>query len=221
MEHNYNNDPNFLEMIENLMNLKNNLPNLYNKDDAISIDNIDDPFLYFECNSKNYYNSSIMQKIRRLFWQNKNKNVFNNNKCNVAIHVRRKNAHDCLDDGTNTPDLYYLKIIDYIRKIYSNKQLLFHIYSQGNKEIFKCYKSKDIVLHIDEPIDTTFIGMVAADILITTRSTFSYTAAVLSDNKIYYTPFWHPPLSHWTIIQNGSINSPEINFNNSPFINLH
>ena len=45
----------------------------------------------------------------------------------------------------------------------------------------------------------TFTEMVAADALIMSRSSFSYSAAVLSDGDIYYQKFWHPPMKHWCI----------------------
>jgi hypothetical protein len=40
--------------------------------------------------------------------------------------------------------------------------------------------------------------MVLADILVTGASSFSYTAGLLSEGIVYYIPFWHAPLPHWT-----------------------
>jgi hypothetical protein len=34
------------------------------------------------------------------------------------------------------------------------------------------------------------------------KSSFSYSAAILNPNKIYYINFWHKPLNHWVKIIN-------------------
>ena len=55
------------------------------------------------------------------------------------------------------------------------------------------------MLHLNDDVDNSFIGMVAADILVTSPSSLSYVAALISDGEIWYKPFWHPPLKHWII----------------------
>ena len=74
---------------------------------------------------------------------------------------------------------------------------MFHIYSQGELECFNNYKNDDTILHINEDICNTFMGLVAADVLVTSRSSLSYTAALLSYGEIYYKHFWHPPSKEW------------------------
>ena len=59
------------------------------------------------------------------------------------------------------------------------------------------YISEDTTLHINEDITTTFTGMVASNILITSRSSLSYLAGLLTDGVVYYQPFWHPPKKDW------------------------
>jgi hypothetical protein len=41
------------------------------------------------------------------------------------------------------------------------------------------------------------LGMTLADILITSASSYSYSAAFFCDGDIYYTKFWHNPCSWW------------------------
>jgi len=55
------------------------------------------------------------------------------------------------------------------------------------------------VFHLNENLFDTFTGLVAAEILVTSRSSFSYSAAILSDGEIYYQPFWHPPGEKWIV----------------------
>jgi hypothetical protein len=196
IEHNYNNDEKYIEQIENIMNIKNT----YTKpDNNVQVDIIDGRMSYnfIESDINKYINNDTMKPIRELFWQNKNKNFFNNGKTNIAVHIRRQNLHDSRISGTDTPDEYYKTIINSIREIYNNTNLLFHIYSQGNPKNFESFKNEDVVLHLDENLTDTFTGMVSADVLVTSKSSLSYVAALLNENQVFYLEFWHPQLNHW------------------------
>jgi hypothetical protein len=51
-------------------------------------------------------------------------------------------------------------------------------------------------------------GMCTADVLIMSRSSFSYVAAILSKQGIIiYHPFWHSPLPEWVIATENNIGS--------------
>ena len=201
--HNYNNDPNFINNIEELMNIKNNYIciNSLSHEQKLTLNKYENYYLRktFDSNVDYYLQSSSFKNLKTNFWKNKEKDFFKNNKINVAIHVRRPNPHDNRIEGANTPDSYYLNIINIIRTKYknNNKCLLFHIYSQGNEENFNNYKNDDTILHINEDICNTFMGLVAAEILVTSGSSLSYSAALLSYGEIYYKQFWHPPSKEW------------------------
>ena len=199
MAHNYNNNTNYIDNIENLMNIKNNIEIDINND-AQEIDFGSIVMKWFENNIDLACDSHYFQLMKGYFWENKEINVFDNDKINIAVHVRRPNAHDSRLEGANTPDPYYLNIMKIIREKYKDKNLLFHIYSQGNPANFKKYESEDVQFHINEDICKTFIGLVAADILVTSASSFSYIAALLSEGEVYYKKFWHNPRKGWIII---------------------
>jgi transcription initiation factor TFIID subunit 8 len=202
IEHNYNNDPDYNTQIEDLMNLRNNIPTQNNYDNLHQI-HTTPVYSFFETNIDILLKSEIISKLKKIFWMNKNKNHFNNNCKNIAVHIRRPNSFDNRLFGADTPDEYYLKVINNIRNQYNNDKLIFHIYSQGDINNFEKYKNNDTILHIDEDICNTFIGLVAADILVMSRSSFSYTAGLLSDGIIYYHhPFYHRPASHWIVCDN-------------------
>jgi hypothetical protein len=201
MEHNYDMDPEFIAKKEWLINFIGNFP--LNRDSKIqSTTSVNDLISFFESNLVACYNSQSLQKIRGVFFKNKNRNdYFDAENFHIAIHVRRPNPHDSRVDGTNTPDHEYLRIIKNLRNVYSVKKPLFHIYSQGNIESFNSiYTGDDIFFHLNESTEQTFTSLVLADVLVTSRSSFSYTAGILSQGVIYYTPFWHPPLPNWISI---------------------
>jgi hypothetical protein len=205
MEHNYDNDPDFIEKMENLMNLRPYFVSFGDEslqDAYISIYDMTAKYV-IDNNINDYARDEYLDQIKTMFWANKNRNtVFPQiegepQTTHVAVHVRRPNSDDNRVLGSDTPDQFYLDAIQRIRNEYPDLKLVFHIYSQGSLDLFQCYVAEDTILHIDEPLETTFISMVAADMLITSFSSLSYIAAFLSDGIIYYHHFWHPPRSKW------------------------
>lgn len=140
-----------------------------------------------------------MKFIKECFWKNKDRDFFKNGKMNVAIHIRRENADDKGQAGerVTTPNSYYLNIMNKIRKNYHNIQ--FHLYSQGEVSQFEDLINDDVDFHLNADIIDSFIGMVAANILVISPSSLSYVAALVSDGIVYYKPFWHNPKKEWIV----------------------
>jgi hypothetical protein len=201
--HNYENEPDFLEKANDCMNIETNYINIVDVDECNIVEK---PHLYtiinfIEDNIGTVTNNNpVFNKIKECFWNNKEKDVYKNNKINIAVHIRRPNKEDCRIEGADTIDEYYLRVMNHIREKYNNNELLFHVYSQGNLELFECYKNTDVVFHIDENVFDTFVGLVGANILVTSKSSFSYIAAFISDAEVYYLPFWHKPKPNWIIL---------------------
>jgi hypothetical protein len=201
MEHNYDNDPSFFIKMEQIMNIHNHYTT-YNETIHKNVTVFQhSPIVYpfIENNIDYCLKSDSMLKLKNIFWENKDKNHFKNDKINIAVHIRRQNPHDGRNARKEVSDLYYLNVISYIREKYIDKNIQFHIYSQGPIERFECYRHTDTVFHLNESISDTFIGLVAAQILCTSASSLSYIAAWLSDGVIYYQQFWHPPSKDWII----------------------
>jgi hypothetical protein len=156
---------------------------------------------YFEQNIDKCCENEHFEFIKKSFWENKNKQYFNNDKFNVAIQIRRANLHDrgLAGERVTTPNQYYLNIMNSIREKYKDKNILFHIYSQGNIVDFIDLSGNDVQFHLNENTIDTFIGMVASKVLVISPSSFSYIAALISDGEIYYKKFWHNPRKNWII----------------------
>jgi hypothetical protein len=201
VEHNYDNDCNYNNKLEELVNLKNHIINANKNMNVSFLDYGTIVMPFFENNIDMCCSSEHMKFIKDCFWKNKNKNYFNNNKFNVAIHIRRENLHDkgLAGERATTPNSYYLNIMNSIRKKYDNKELLFHVYSQGIMNDFKDLIADDVKFYINYDIIETFKGLVAANALVISPSSLSYVAALISDGYIYYKKFWHKPRKNWYI----------------------
>ncbi|MFI5333718.1 MAG: hypothetical protein ACHQT8_00950 [Chlamydiales bacterium] len=198
MEHNYDNDPDFIKKKEWLANVIDYFP--HNNDVALQTKiSVRDFVVFFDQNIGQCIETSAFKNIKEIFRVNKDRSrYFDDEHLHIAGHIRRSNSHDNRVDGTDTPDSVYLNIINNLRQKYLTQRPLFHIYSQGRPKKFrKTFLGDDIVLHINASIEETFTSMVLADVLVLSRSSFSYTAGLLSNGTVYYMRFWVSPLPSW------------------------
>jgi hypothetical protein len=206
IDHNYNNNQDYIDKIEDLINLKNKYRTIDQLNDQetkkLSIVTRGHLIkLFLNDDISKYINNNIKFKYKDIFRINKNANIFSNNKFNVSIHIRRTNQVDKEDfDRTLVSNEYYINKINQIKEIYKDKDLHFNIFSQGFNANFDCFHQNDITLYIDYDISLSFQMMVLADILVTAPSGFSYAAALLSNGIIYhYNKLNYKPLNHWII----------------------
>jgi hypothetical protein len=192
----------FLEKAIDCMNIKGNYPQV-DSVGGVTIYAPKWPYFYkeIEYDMERFHDSISFQKIKYLYYKNK-VSPFKNDVINIAVHVRRPNKCNIRLEGSDTPDEYYLNCMRLVYEKYKqeNKECLFHIYSDGNEESFQNYKVFPVEFHLDEKTFESFNGMVFADALIISASSYSYVAALLSNGMIIYKPFWHPPRKHWYTI---------------------
>lgn len=200
MAHNYENDPTFLDRMEELMGFRNLFPLATTMDES-QITRAQWPDFYkpIERNMEHYHKLPLFERYKQTFLS-RNTSPYSHEYFTVAIHIRRPNTHDIPEDKRgDTPNAYYLQCMSLLRNVLREapKPLQFHIYSQGTPDMFADFEAPDVVLHLNGPPDTGFLGLVYADALVTSISSYSYVAALLSKGVIFYTPFWHPPRAHW------------------------
>lgn len=201
MDNPSDNTENFLQKAVETMNIKGNYPQVESVG-GVTIYAPKWPYFYkeIERDMERFHDTGSLERIKYLYYKNKT-SPFSADVVNVSVHVRRPNKCDIRVEGTDTPDEYYLACMKLIQEKYKqeNKEYLFHIYSTGKEESFQNYKEFPVKFHFDEDTFETFNGMVFADVLILSASSYSYVAALLSNGIIIYKPFWHPPRKHWLI----------------------
>jgi len=130
-----------------------------------------------------YLASESCKRLKRVFWSNKSR-PFNTYKMNVVILYDKP-----LDD--------YYSIMQIITDKYKffHENLVFHIYS--SVEVPKILGS-NVVHHTNEDLNTVFIGMVAADILVMSNTATCYAAALLCNGTVFYpNGFSYPLAKKW------------------------
>lgn len=137
--------------------------------------------------------------------RNNNGNLSNEYK--VAVHIRRGDIGDLRNRNTFLmrflPVAYYVNVLDSILiKIPGMENLVISIFSNGDDRLIKENFSKYTNVKFEFKLDdySTFESMVSADILVTSKSSFSYVAGFFSlGTVISPKDFWHeyPEKESW------------------------
>ena len=200
LQHNYDKNPNYHNIMESFANIGFEFPRRDTLKEAAVYER-EDYCYYTDKNIDQYYNENVLSLFRKNYYSAPKNTIayFNKQFVNVAVHIRRGDALDSGQGGMWNCNEHYLAVMDKIRK--TNPRARFHIYSEGDPKQFMEFCSHDVEFHLNEDIRETFHALVSADILITSQSTFSYTAALLSKGVIYYTKCWNPKLAHWIEVE--------------------
>ena len=189
----------FIKQANDCMNLHNKYPPVLAVPHGAVIFALKWPYFYkeIEADINTFHNHPSFKRIQDYYFANKT-NPFDLGYRNIAVHVRRPLSFDNRAQGTGTPDKYFLDCMaTCMASASQEKPIRFHLYSNGRPEDFEDYKKFPVQLHLEDDTFMSFVGMTFSDILITSASSFSYTAALLSKGEVIYLPFWHPPRAHW------------------------
>ena len=149
--------------------------------------------------------------------------IYNNDFLNIAIHVRRGDIVQ--SSSSNNANLtmrwqdttYFEKVLEaLLREIKIEKPVAIYIFSQGTADEFAAFRSfKNVHLCHEMGAKETFLHMVYADILVTSKSSFSYKPALLNNGlKLVPSNFWHgyPSEPDWILVdEDGSFDLKMVN----------
>lgn len=158
-----------------------------------------------------YIKSDLQERFNALDRSEWDKKLLFSKKKNVVVHTRRGDIVQ--SEGKDNPNLtmrfqgldYFQNVLDQILAGLDDYELF--IISQGKKEdfsVFDQYRNVHYILNEDDRL--SFYYMIKADILITSKSSFSYKPALLNENGIKICPkdFWHgyPEDEKWLLADN-------------------
>lgn len=138
--------------------------------------------------------------------RNNHKLIYNKKNFNIAIHIRLGDI--LLNKNIKNKRLlninYYINAINYIKKLRTSKKKMIYIFSNGSSKHYdKLFKFKNI-FDIKNLSDlNTFNHFINSNLLVISRSSFSYKAGLISNNiKLAPINFWHdyPKDKKWKII---------------------
>lgn len=163
----------------------------------------------------------IKEKFENAAARKEEKYPFDQSKTNIAVHLRRGDIVKGQTTGEATltkrwlSTEYFLKATEDSVKYLCNRgvsrdNIVIHIFSQGNDEAYQAFeKIGKVEYHLDENPKDSFLKMVRSDLLIISKSSFSYKPALLADGiRVCPKEFWHgyPEDEKWIITkEDGSI----------------
>lgn len=161
----------------------------------------------------------VMTDIRHKFNQTASRNddkiSYDHTHFNIAVHVRRTVIigeklileNDAARAMRWLSNDYYEKVLKQVlENIHVSKPIDIYLFSTGKAEEFAEF-SKYGNVHFCSDMNeySSFLHLVRADLLITSKSSFSYKPALLSDGiKISPRTFWHgyPETKNWILVEN-------------------
>jgi len=159
----------------------------------------------------------VMEDIRRKFYhapdRRNDRIVYNPEYFNIACHVRRgdivegKHKNDTSFTTRWLDTDYYTTVLSQLLKnIKTDKPIAVYLFSQGDQKDFQEFDQfPGMQLCLDMDAQDTFLHMVYADLLVTSKSSFSYKPALMNNAiKICPRDFWHnyPDLPNWILVEN-------------------
>ncbi|MDB5121028.1 MAG: hypothetical protein JWN56_2246 [Sphingobacteriales bacterium] len=159
---------------------------------------------------------AIKQKFHTAPARIKDQLIFDSESFNIAIHVRRGDI--VIGQENHNPNLlmrwqengYFEKVLcRVIDTIKIEKSIAIYVFSQGLKKDFPEFEQfENLHFCLDMNAQDSFMHMVNADLLITSKSSFSYKPALLNKGiKVCPKDFWHgyPDSEDWILAdENGN-----------------
>lgn len=196
--------------------------NEFNDKEVILIKNIiasySDQRVVFVAEQDQFYREQfgVLNDIKDKFYKAKARNndklLYSKENFNIAIHIRRGDIVNGQGDNDQyllrwQSDEYFETILStVIEKLKPIKPIAIYLFSQGDRKDFPDFERfENIHFCLDMGAQDSFLHMVFADLLITSKSSFSYKPALLNDGiKICPRNFWHgyPDNDNWILAEN-------------------
>jgi len=146
--------------------------------------------------------------------------IYDKKAINIAVHIRRGDINSGQTTGNKELtkrwlDLdYYKNILEQIKNVLKS-DVCIYLFSQGKEDEFRVFEQYGKVVYcLDMDEKKSFLHMVRADVLIMSKSSFSYKPALLSDGiRICPPDFWHgyPEDERWIKVgEDGRISQTDI-----------
>jgi len=163
---------------------------------------VSEPHYLHYCNQDTEAWERTRALLRAKFWQNKEPRGAG--AFTIAMHMRRG---DVTADNKRvarnfTPNAAFIRTLESIHATISRRvagDVRIELFSQGDPAVFEDFVRLGCTLRLDEPALATHRELVEADVLITSKGAFSYTAGVLNDGITLYDPQKYRPVRDWIV----------------------
>jgi hypothetical protein len=117
---------------------------------------------------------------------------------NIAIHIRRGDIVQLKNEQSSTwktrwlDNNYYVDILRQVLSLMGNRRVKIYLFSQGEQSDFAEFSEfKNLIFCLDMNAIDSFLHLASADLLISSKSSFSYKPALISKGIVICPIFWH------------------------------
>lgn len=155
----------------------------------------------------------VMEELQNKFYtapaREKDRLIYSKDYFNIALHVRRGDIMENINDVNISmryqSNEYFLQALKSALDYLNNKDnVQIYLFSQGEIEDFPEFSGiNNLHFCLDMNAQDSFLHMVYADALITSKSSFSYKSALLNRGiKFCPADFWHgyPKTKDWVLL---------------------
>lgn len=115
----------------------------------------------------------------------------------IVVHIRRGDVSTRAHPHRYTPNRYYHRLLDEL-SIVLGSAVHVTIHSQAaSDEPFDSFRARGAVVKLDSCLEEVWHDMISADVLIMSKSSFSYVPGIYNPRLVLYQPFWHGCLPWW------------------------
>lgn len=178
----------------------------YSGKKIVFIAEVDQPYIYTPEEKTEFIKNKFMSASSRA----DDMIILDRSNYNITIHIRRG---DIMSDPTNQnlvmrylSNAYYDNVLQQVLKILNiDKPVHIYVFSQGKLEDFPEFNKYDN-LHwcFDVSAQNSFANMVYSDMIITSKSSFSYDPALMNEGvKLCPKSFWghYPKSKEWILCE--------------------
>lgn len=153
------------------------------------------PFFYFsDCRPDAY--CQVIPDLRRKYYRSGS--PARNRLISVAIHLRRGDVTPAHRPrfSSNAVVLETTRRVKALLEEQAQEHAI-SLHSVGVPDDFAHFSKVGVKVFLNGDALWTMRQLIEADVLIMSKSSFSYVAALISDGLKLYEPFWHSPLTGW------------------------
>jgi len=179
--------------------------------------------MVFICEQDQTYKAQfgVMSDFKRKFYGTKarknDKLIYSNDYFNIAVHIRRGdivigqiNRDPSLLMRWQDNDYFKNVLTNVLKRIETDKPVAIYLFSEGKESDFQDFADfPELHFCLDMNAQDSFLHLIYADLLITSKSSFSYQPALLNNGiKVCPKDFWHsyPATKDWILAdENGNI----------------
>ena len=160
----------------------------------------------------------LKQKFHRAASRKNDQLIYSTDSFNIAVHVRRTVVIDgkAIEEDESIRalrwlrnDYYEIVLKQVLKNVKSSKPIAVYLFSEGvQKDFQEFFQFPNIHLCLDMDAQNTFLHMIYADLLITSKSSFSFIPALMNDAiKVCPGSFWfdYPDEPKWIVADDNGV----------------